>query len=588
MDKEISLAKIVATATPTSWSQAYNAGKLFAVISLTTEVPMEENTLNLLGKEVLDNLEAEYFALETKDLESIKTAVIASLEKVLENVKCSFVVGAISSNILYTFAKNGTIEIKREGKLGIVLKADNQLEAASGFLEDKDIIILETFQFANTISQNSLLSSIDNLPVDQIAENLAPMIHEKEDGGIAAIIAEYKKDLPSDSAFVIETTSAKEAVLTEAGEISIEQDQEVESIKPAEQAKRIPLSVEFLRKYLDFAKNKIQNTKISPFFDRSRRTVLTIAAILLLIFITSIFFAVKKQVDTKNKALIATYYAPALKKYDEGQSLLDLNQALARDSFYSAQKLLTEGETKFSKGSSEEKQANDLLKKINDSLNQTANIKTVTPKEASATDSKILAEELKNSSIQFVTKENDNIYSMDSISVYKDSKSIIKNAWGKSGGLGVFFGNIYILDKTAKQILKFVFTSSDYVKTNYFTKDTNPDVSTANSIAIDGSIWVLENDGTVLKFTRGASDNLSITGLDKAFSSPTRIFTNADSDNIYILDNGNSRIVVFDKKGAYKIQYQADILKTAKDLEVIEKDKKIFILNGSKIYSFNQ
>ncbi len=575
MDKEISLAKIVATATPTSWSQAYNAGKLFAVISLTTEVPMEENTLNLLGKEILDNLEAEYFALENKDLEGIKTAVIASLEKVLENVKCSFVVGAISSNILYTFAKNGTIEIKREGKLGIVLKADNQLEEASGFLEDKDIIILETFQFANTISQNSLLSSIDNLPVDQIAENLAPMIHEKEDGGIAAIIAEYKKDLPAE-------------VLTEAGEIPIEQYQEeAESIVPTEQAKRIPLSVEFLRKYLDFAKNKIQNTKISPSFDRSKRTVLTITAILLLIFVTSVFFAVKKQNDTKNKSLIAQYYIPAQKKFDEGQSLLDLNQSLARDSFYSAQKLLLAGETKFSKGSSEEKQVSDLLKKINDSLNQTANIKTVTPKEVSASDSKILAEELKNSSIQFVTKENENIYSMDSISVFKDSKSIIKNAWGKSGGLGVFFGNIYILDKTAKQILKFVSTSSDFVKTNYFTKDTNPDVSTANSIAIDGSIWVLEEGGTVLKFTRGASDNLSITGLDKAFSSPTRIFTNADSDNIYILDNGNSRIVVFDKKGAYKIQYQADILKTAKDLEVIEKSKKIFILSGSKIYLIN-
>src|SRR5258708_33131852 len=86
---KISIAKMVATVSPTSWSQAYNAGKLFAVISLTSEAQAEENTLNLLGKEALENLEAEYFALETKDLEGIKTAVKSSIEKLLEKIKSS-------------------------------------------------------------------------------------------------------------------------------------------------------------------------------------------------------------------------------------------------------------------------------------------------------------------------------------------------------------------------------------------------------------------------------------------------------------------------------------------------------------------
>ncbi len=48
-------------------------------------------------------------------------------------------------------------------------------------------------------------------------------------------------------------------------------------------------------------------------------------------------------------------------------------------------------------------------------------------------------------------------------------------------------------------------------------------------MAIDGSIWVLENDGTILKFTRGKADNFNISGLDKAFSSPAKIFTNVDT-----------------------------------------------------------
>lgn len=579
MEEKLQIAKIVATATQTTWSQAYNAGKLFAVISLENEVPMEENSLNLLGKEVLDNLEAEYFALETKDLEGVKGAVKSSLALISENIKSSFVVGTIIGNVLYTFAKEGTIEIKREGKLGKILTGGDELESASGFLQDKDIIILETSQFANVIPQDLLLTSIDDQPIDQISESLAPIVHEKGDAGATAIIVQYK-DLPAEA-------------LEEEGEVSINQDQKNE--QPLEtpqdqsyipnQEQQTPQSLELFKKYLYFAKDKVQNIKLSTNFDRSKRTVLTVAGILVLIFVISIFFAIKRQNDQKTTALLAQYYTPASKKYDEGQSLIDLNQSLARDSFTAAQKILTEGDPKFDKGSAAKKQVDDLLSKVNSALSQTANVKTVTPNEVSATESKILASELKDSSSSYFTQENSDIYSLDSTGISKNSKQIIKKDWGTAGGLGVYFGNIYVLDKSGKQIFKFVSTSSDFVKTNYFTSDTAPDVSTAQSIAIDGSIWILLKDGTVLKFTRGTSDNLFLTGLDKAFSSPTRIFTNADLDNVYILDNGNSRIIVFNKKGEYVSQYQADILKTAKDLEVTK--DKILILQNSKIYKID-
>src|SRR5258708_22696227 len=155
---------------------------------------------------------------------------------------------------------------------------------------------------------------------------------------------------------------------------------------------------------------------------------MTVAIILLLICDTSIILAVKKHGDSKNKSLIAKYYAPSLKKYDEGQSLLDLNQSLARDSFYSAQKILLEGEPKFPNGSSEKKQVDDLLKKVNDSLATTANIKTVTPVEAAASDSKLLAAELKDPNVQFATADSADIYSLVSLGLSKTSKQIYKNA----------------------------------------------------------------------------------------------------------------------------------------------------------------
>lgn len=572
MDKEIGIAKIVASATPNSWSQAYNAGKLFAVISLETEAEMEENALNLLGKEILDNLEAEYFTLENKDLEGIKKAVESSLEKVLENIKCSFIVGSINKNVLYVFAKNGKVEIKRGEKLGNVLNSGNDLTGASGFLDDKDIIILETSQFSNLLPQDLLLSSIDGHPINEIAENIAPMIHEKNEGGATAILVEYKQEQ-------IEEIPQTEGIIAQT---PVPQDEYIQT--PQEEHK--PQSLAFLSSYLNFAKEKIQKVKVKGTFDKSRRSVLTIAVILLVILLGSTVLALKKQSETKTTALLAQYYTPAQKKFEEGQSLLDLNQNLARDSFSSAQKILLEGEPKFDKGSSGKKQMDDLLNKVNSALSQSANVKTVNPQEVDSSQSKTLGNELKNSGI-YATFEGNDVYLLDSNGVSKNSKLIIKKAWTTPGGLGVYFGNIYVLDKSSKQILKFVNTGSDYVKTNYLASGTSPDVSKAQGIAIDGSIWVLLGDGTLLKFTRGNADNLSLTGLDKAFSSPTRIFTNADTDNVYILDNGNSRIIVFDKTGAYKVQYQSALLKTAKDLDVNEKDGKLFFLQGSKIYSIS-
>lgn len=562
MSSELKVGKIVATPKISSWSQAYNAGKLFAVLSLEKEGAQEEE-LNLIGKQVIENLEAEFFSLEEKTLETVKTAVEKSLESLEDGFLTSLAVGTIVGNILYVYAKgNAKIFIKRGENLGAILEAGDELSVSSGFLEDKDIVILETSQFAKIVTKETLTNSIDSQPVTEIAETLAPLIHGQERGAASSLIFEYKSEEP-------------EEILTQP---SLPEQPSSEVAEPKKEA----LSLVFLEKYLAFVKNKVANFRTGQ-VNHSRKLFLSVTVLLVVILVASVFIALKRNSDAKTKALYNQYYVAASKKYDEAQSLLELNRNVGRDDLMSAQKLLTEGQPKFTKGSKERSQVDDLLNKVNNLLATSANIKTTDAKEASSTDSKVLNTEL-GSGAQFAAKEDNDIYTLGAFGVSKNGKSLIKKDWGQAGGLGVFFGNVYVLDKTAKQILKFVSTSTEHVKTNYFTKDTTPDVSSAQSITIDGSIWVLLKDGTVLKFTRGNKDNLSLSGLDKAFSSPTRIYTNSDSDNIYILDNGNSRIVVFDKTGAYQSQYVSPVLKDAKDFEVNEKAKKFYILSGGKIY----
>ena len=595
-ETNVTFAKIVANPTASSWSQAYNAGKLFAVLSLerNEENLEEKDGLNLLGKEILDNLEQEYFTLETKDLDSIKNAVLITSKKIPEDVFCSFVICAIVNNLMYAFILGkGKVDVKREEKLGTILYVDEGLpssvKAASGFLQNDDIIILQTKQFSDIISTDTLAASLDHQPPSEIAETLAPKIHrnEREQSGASAIVLSYKE--PEQTEEII---------------APIEKDElQEEIIKPQEKEEEMPQAPVKIASSGLFSKlsnplssilGKLKLPKIES-FNHSKKLLVTVVIIIAVVFAASIFLAVKKQNDAKTQALFSQIYPPAQKKYDEGQNLLELNQNLAHDSFAASQKILEDGKSKFPAKSKEEQQILALLEKVNQALSTSSGVNLIKAQSVDSNTSSLLAEEIKNSGASYATQDDKNIYFADSNGISSVAKSggnpkvIIKpsDLPKNIGGLGIYFGNIYVLDKDGKQINKFVQASSGFGQANYFSSGTSPDLASATSITIDGSIWILFKDGTIEKFTKGKADTFAVSGLDKGFSSPTRIYTTIDFSNVYVLDSGNSRIVVLDKTGSYKAQYQADILKNASDFEVLEADKKVYVLSGGKVYEID-
>ncbi|HUD09667.1 MAG TPA: hypothetical protein VMR77_02615 [Patescibacteria group bacterium] len=598
MAESLTFAKIVANPSAFSWSQVYSAGKLFAVISLEAqEENLEKDFLNILGKEILTTLEQEFFTLETKDLESIKAAVLTTAKKVPAEINCSFVIGALTNNILYLYILgNGRASLKRDGKLGNLIEAVDQestaLKEASGYLQDGDVVVLQTKQFCDVISAGTLSEFMDNLAPSEAAENLAPLVHEKEEAGAAAIIAHYKAPVAEEVA----------EPLTEEPEQEPEPEITAKTVEDEQNSSESPFySPTVTRKTSIFdnvrplAASFFAHVKRPQNLDLNhpRKVILTIVIVILVVFIGSVFFAINKQQNDKTQAAFQAVYPQALKNYNEGQSLLELNQNLARNDFQQAQQLLNNGKDKLPKDSKEEKQVLDLLGKVNSALSATSGVTNAAAKEVSADSSQLLLAETKNDGLYFA-QDSSHIYGLTQTAVYTlnpdgtNKKSVITNDsdWKSVGGLSTYIGNLYILDKSQNQILKYVNSDSGFVKANYFSS-TSPDLSKAVSIAIDSSIYVLTSDGNISKFTKGSSDTFTIAGLDTPLANPTRIYTNLNDDNVYVLDNGNQRIAVFDKSGNYKNQYQAAILKNAKDFEVLEQDKKIYVLSGGKTYEID-
>jgi len=355
MDNNLTFSKIVATPTLNSWSQAYNAGKLFAVLSLdkTEDLPGIES-LNILGKDILEHLEQEFFVIENKNLESIKNALSAVFNKAAKGVNISFAAGVIVNNILYLFALgNSRVFIKRGDSLGLLLNHQDadpkKILSSSGFLKEGDLVILTTDAFSQVITREDLDSSLNNNEPSEITESLAPKIHKSENGKISAIIIKYKDpiaEMPMDDAI----TKA------ELGEITQE-----EAV-----AEKTPLNP--YKKYFSPLKSKLKNliSKIRL----TKKLFLILAVIIVGVLIFSVSLAIREQNNAKIRALFAQVYPQAQKKYEEGQSLVDLNKNFARDSFLSAEKILKDNLSQFPLKSEENIQAQDLLTKVESGLSK--------------------------------------------------------------------------------------------------------------------------------------------------------------------------------------------------------------------------
>lgn len=564
------VGKVVATATPWSWSQAYHAGGLTAVISLS--LPEDsEITLSLptIGKQILNNLEAEFFGLAEKDLSGIIHAAKTSVKDLEREVTLSFVVASSINNVLYLVAiGGGKVYLKRQEEVGVVIQSseDKSSASSSGFLEPGDVVILQTAQFAHLVPHETLIQSFDHDDPAEIAEILAPMVHKSQEGAASAVIFSYKEE--------------KQVIFNEAP---------IEPIAPLEEkAEEKPLPPRpsehvAVKKHLKLPKIPLSH---------KQRLYLSVAILLVFILIGSIALSQSKKQNDQNASLFAASFQPAKQKYDEGQSLLSLNTNLARNDFAQAQNLLTNAQNKFPKGSSESKQINDLLSKVNSSLSSLANVNEAVLQQVPSSTSPLLSFALSSNS-PYVTQDDTNFYSATSREISATDKKTNKsstiitnnNDWQSVGGLGVYFGNIYVLD-TKSGILKYVGSGGNYTKSSYFSGST-PDVSNVTSLSIDGSIWLLGKDGSIRKFTKGSQDSFSLSGLDKPLSSPTQIFTTVDDTNVYVLDNGNSRIVSFKKDGTFATQYYAPLLKNAKQMDVQEASKKIYVLINSTVYSLD-
>lgn len=163
-------------------------------------------------------------------------------------------------------------------------------------------------------------------------------------------------------------------------------------------------------------------------------------------------------------------------------------------------------------------------------------------------------------------------------------------SWKKGIDIKTFNGSLmYLLDPSANAIWKYSRLRNGYSSST--TYSDQGELSNAVAMTIDGDVYVLLRDGTILRYRKGVTIPFEIKNQPAvALNNPTRIFTLPEAKNLYVLDSSNRRIVVYSKGtggiSQYEKQVVFDTLKPndIRDFYVDKDEQKLVILTSDKAY----
>lgn len=147
--------------------------------------------------------------------------------------------------------------------------------------------------------------------------------------------------------------------------------------------------------------------------------------------------------------------------------------------------------------------------------------------------------------------------------------------------------NLYLLDAERLNILKYEPQANSLNGTNWLSDNFREDLIGAQSITVDGNVYVSKLDGTIIKFVSGKKIQEFKPKTSPELTKGSQIFTKPDMKNLYILDPENKRIISTNKTDDFTIQYISPAFDSLTDFWVTQDETTIYILNGLKIYKIN-
>ncbi len=146
----------------------------------------------------------------------------------------------------------------------------------------------------------------------------------------------------------------------------------------------------------------------------------------------------------------------------------------------------------------------------------------------------------------------------------------------------VFGNRLYAYDAEEKDIFSYNKTLRGYSSGSPWIKGEDISREGIKSIAIDGNVFALYSNGTIVRMFKGESADFTQEKVDPALSSATRIITTDDFRYIYVLDVSNKRVVIYTKKGALIRQLYIEA-ENLIDIAIDPSEEVMYALDGTRV-----
>lgn len=601
----LNIGKVVGRVDGGYWSQVHDfspgeeqkfavRGRLLAIITLKRQTEDTDITVVERGREILAHLHELYFG-------NLESSAYVCLKQTVETLSTTYEVcldcAVILGDIIYLVSNSGGVWLRQKEQAGWLIEhPHNQIISLSGRLIPGQQFILGNLQFWQETPMGIVRAALES-SLDQALETLGALVHGSQKAeGAAAIL--------------INTTTGFEDMKLVTRK---EEEEVVEEILPPK------IDHDFIEKpkfNFNFWKRPIfvQHEPIS-----SKKNMILGISFLVAFVLLAIIGKVRYQYIISGREKLDQRSEELAFKFNEARALSILNPVRSRE-------MLTEIKTEMidirSIGGGKYQNLNleQVEADYTTVVNKAMGINSVLTAEVldlslvrdgltgdkitilegklyvldSISDRLVRVDPVKKSGVVIAGKDvlgdakltasypgKTEIFSDKGIiecSVPSDQCSVkmkFDSEWGEVRDMSMFAGNIYLL--TDKKIWR-----HQTAESGFGNKQSWAEVNAADSLAIDGNVWVVRG-GELLKYIRGNKENFAVSGLDKSLGSRLKIYTNDESEKLYILDLDNARLVALKKTGEYLSQYLNSGLGKTTGVVVDEKQNKGYFVSGSKI-----
>lgn len=556
------------------------------------------------GREVLLNLKNSYFESVKGPYDALKEAVEKTGKELESASEVEFCALTVVNRYLYFVAWGAAkLAIYRDGVYGKILDGQKgSLLSSSGGILEKDVFIVGTSTFFDFFTQGQIQAALDAGGLGAI-EFLAPSIHTKlGTGNVGALVLDFTKQEALKPAFGWTPVLAKR-VFGQKENIHVKDT-----------------DASLLARVRSFSKMKVRGSDTS-LLGQKKKVSASVGIILLIMLLVSIFFGIKQKRENEKRESYEGRLAQAEHNLDEAVKLFSLDETRARELFVESKTILDELTSQGITGEKIENLRKNLLEKEGeilgefkiepelfldlsllsngfkgDSLSYSGGQAFILDKKGKRVVSitldtkrtEVVAGPNQISEVDGFTSYSGRVFVVNSDGIFEPQvgEIIINKDWEGEVVISAYAGNMYVVDERASKILRYQAGESGFgSKQDWLAAGTTLASNNIDTILIDGSVWLFQENEGISKYNQGVRQPFSLKGVFPETTDLRAIFTSEDVEYVYLLDTANSRIVVVTKSGDFKAQYLSEQIKFANGLVVTEANSKIILLMENKLYS---